>query len=89
MESTKQAAKNAFQMSKHLPKDIDVMELHDAFSVCEPMALDSIGFSNQGEGIQMVKQSFLTQNSKINPRGGLLGSGHPLGATGIAQTRGW
>jgi acetyl-CoA C-acetyltransferase len=86
MESTKQAALSAFQMSKHEPKDIDVMEVHDAFSVCEPMALDSMGFTKQGEGIEMVKEAYLTENSKINPRGGLIGSGHPLGATGISQT---
>jgi len=86
MESTRQATKNAFQMSKKSQKDIDVMELHDAFSVCEPMALDSMGFTKQGEGIKLVKESYLTENSKINPRGGLLGTGHPLGATGISQT---
>ena len=34
----------------------------------------------------MVKEAYFTENSKINPRGGLIGSGHPLGATGIAQT---
>ena len=86
MESTKQAASNAFQMSKRKPNDIDVMEIHDAFSVCEPMALDSMGFTKQGAGIEMVKEAYLTENSKINPRGGLIGSGHPLGATGISQT---
>jgi acetyl-CoA C-acetyltransferase len=86
MESTKQAALSAFQMSKHKPKDIDVMEIHDAFSVCEPMALDSMGFAKPGKGIEMVKDAYLTENSKINPRGGIIGSGHPLGATGISQT---
>jgi acetyl-CoA C-acetyltransferase len=86
MESTKQAATRAFQMSKHNPTDIDVMEVHDAFSVCEPMALDSLGLTKQGEGIEMVKEAFSTENSKINPRGGLIGTGHPLGATGISQT---
>ncbi len=86
MESTKKASLEAFQMSKHRPSSIDVMEIHDAFSVCEPMALDSMGFTKQGEGIKMVKEVYTTENSKINPRGGLIGSGHPLGATGIAQT---
>ncbi|MFB5627661.1 MAG: thiolase family protein, partial [Nitrosarchaeum sp.] len=45
-----------------------------------------IGFSNKGEGIEMVKELYNTNNLKVNPRGGLIGSGHPLGATGIAQT---
>jgi acetyl-CoA C-acetyltransferase len=86
MESTKQAALSAFQMSKHQPKDVDVLEVHDAFSVCEPMALESMGFTNTGKGIDLVKEVYSTENFKINPRGGLIGSGHPLGATGIAQT---
>ena len=86
MESTKHAALSAFQMSKHQPAEVDVMEIHDAFSVCEPMALDSLGFANPGTGMDLVKEAYSTENSKINPRGGLIGSGHPLGATGIAQT---
>jgi acetyl-CoA C-acetyltransferase len=73
-------------MSKHQPKDVDVLEVHDAFSVCEPMALESMRFTNTGKGIDLVKEVYSTENFKINPRGGLIGSGHPLGATGIAQT---
>ena len=86
MESTQIAASNAFKMSKHNVKDIDVAEVHDAFSVCEPMALESLGFADKGKGMNMVKELYTTNNSKINPRGGLIGAGHPLGATGIAQT---
>lgn len=86
MESTHLAALTAFQMSKHNVKDIDVAEVHDAFSVCEPMALESLGFTDKGNGMQMIRELYTTNNLKINPRGGLIGSGHPLGATGIAQT---
>ena len=86
MESTKNAAIQALQMSKHSVADVDVMELHDAFSVCEPMALDSLGMTQEGKGMDMVKEVYETENTKINPRGGIIGSGHPLGATGIAQT---
>ncbi len=86
MESTKLAGNSALQMAKHNISDIDVVEVHDAFSVCEPMALESLGFTNMGDGIRMVKELHDTNNSKVNPRGGLIGSGHPLGATGIAQT---
>jgi len=86
MESTKHAAISAFEMSRRETTEIDVMELHDAFSVCEPMALDSLGFTKSGEGMKMVKEVMTSESSKINPRGGLIGSGHPLGATGIAQT---
>jgi acetyl-CoA C-acetyltransferase len=50
------------------------------------MALESLGFVNQGEGIGMINDLHETNNFKINPRGGLIGTGHPLGATGISQT---
>jgi acetyl-CoA C-acetyltransferase len=86
MQSTKLAGLKAFEMAKHQPGEINVMEIHDAFSVCEPMALESLGFAKQGKGIELIKREMTSENSKINPRGGLIGSGHPLGATGIAQT---
>tara|TARA_B100000470_G_C19743574_1_gene370355 strand:- start:779 stop:1162 length:384 start_codon:yes stop_codon:yes gene_type:complete len=86
MESTKIAGQSALKMSNHSISDIDVAEIHDAFSVCEPMALESLGFTNPGEGMNMVNNLHETNNFKINPRGGLIGAGHPLGATGISQT---
>lgn len=86
IDSTNTAANQAFAMAKKTPADIDVVELHDAFSVCEPMALDSLGITMKGEGIKFVKQLHITDDPMINPRGGLIGAGHPLGATGIAQT---
>lgn len=86
MESTKLAGQTALAMSNSNVKNIDVVELHDAFSVCEPMILESLGFSDSGKGVNMIKELYDTDNFKINPRGGLIGSGHPLGATGIAQT---
>jgi acetyl-CoA C-acetyltransferase len=86
MESTKIAGKNALKMANKNISDIDVTEIHDAFSVCEPMALESLNFSKPGKGMVMVKELYSTNSFKINPRGGLIGCGHPLGATGIAQT---
>ena len=86
MDSTKQAGGAALRMSKKNIADIDVVELHDAFSVCEPMALESIGFAQEGKSMNMIKELHDTDNFKVNPRGGLIGCGHPLGATGIAQT---
>ena len=86
MESTKTAGYAALKMANQNIKNIDVAEVHDAFSVCEPMALESLGFSELGSGINMIKELYETNDFKINPRGGLIGSGHPLGATGIAQT---
>jgi len=86
MESTKIARYAALKMANQNIQDINVAEVHDAFSVCEPMALESLGFSESGNGINMIKELYETNDFKINPRGGLIGSGHPLGATGIAQT---
>ena len=86
MESTHLAAESAFGMSGKSPSEIDVIEVHDAFSVCEPIAIESLGFAKKGKGVDLIKEDYETENLKINPRGGLIGSGHPLGATGIAQT---
>ncbi len=85
MESTKYAANAAYMMSKKEPKDIDVAEIHDAFSICEIIVVEDLGFAKKGMGNQFVKTMYSTNDKKVNPRGGLLGSGHPLGATGIAQ----
>ena len=86
MVSTQEAANIAYNMSKLNPRDIDVAEVHDAFTVCEPMALEGLGIAEKGKGTELTRTLFETQDRKINPRGGLIGAGHPLGATGIAQT---
>ncbi len=85
MISTIEASKNAFDMAKMKPKDVDVAEVHDAFTICEIMAVEDLGFVKKGEGADFIKTLYDTEDNKINPRGGLIGSGHPLGATGIAQ----
>jgi acetyl-CoA C-acetyltransferase len=85
MESTKTAVNDAYQMSYKTAKDMDVVELHDAFSICEIIELEDMGFCQKGQGTQLVRDMYDTNNKKINPRGGLIGAGHPLGATGIAQ----
>ena len=85
MGSTREAAASAFRMSKSTAEDVDVAELHDAFTVCELMALEDIGLAKKGDASKMVRRLYETGDRKINPRGGLIGSGHPLGATGIAQ----
>jgi len=86
MQSTSSAASDAYLMSHTLPSDIDMAEVHDAFSICEIMALESLKLVKPGGGAVFVKELYETNNKKINPRGGLIGTGHPLGATGIAQT---
>ncbi len=86
MSSVIQSASSACQMAKKTISDIDVAELHDAFGICEIIELEDLGFAPKGKGSTYVKNLYDTDDKKINPRGGLIGSGHPLGATGIAQT---
>ncbi len=86
MQSSQTAAEAAYSMAKTDSSKMDLIELHDAFSVCEPMALEAMHFVPKGDGTKYCKNLFETGDNKVNPRGGLLGAGHPLGATGIAQT---
>lgn len=86
MKSTALSVADAYKMSKKQSSDIDVAELHDAFSICEIIELEDLGLVDRGKGTSYVKQLYCTSDRKINPRGGLIGSGHPLGATGVAQT---
>ena len=60
------------------PKLIDVAEVHDAFSVCELMAISELGITSDDKSGEFVRNLFNTENRMINPRGGLIGAGHPL-----------
>ena len=86
IESTRIAANSAYKMAKIESKNIDVVEVHDAFSVCELMALSELGITSNEKSGEFVRNLFNTENRMVNPRGGLIGAGHPLGATGISQT---
>ncbi|MDE1861889.1 MAG: thiolase family protein [Thaumarchaeota archaeon] len=86
MESTVLASRDAYSMARKSPKDIDVAEVHDAFSICEIMALEDLQLAERGKGSSLVRELHDTNCKKVNPRGGLIGTGHPLGATGVAQT---
>ena len=85
MQSTTHAATDAYKMSKMQASNVDVAEIHDAFTICEIIELEDLGFAKKGEASSYARICYETQDRKINPRGGLIGSGHPLGATGIAQ----
>ncbi|SEV80467.1 thiolase C-terminal domain-containing protein [Natrinema salifodinae] len=67
--------------------EIDVAEVHDCFSISEIIEYEELGFAERGEGGQFVEdgRSRIDGDVAVNPRGGLLGCGHPLGATGISQ----
>lgn len=69
------------------PKDLDVVETHDCFSVAEILAYEKLGLCPQGEGGRLLDEGATTIGGRIpvNPSGGLIGKGHPLGATGAGQ----
>jgi acetyl-CoA C-acetyltransferase len=75
------AASIAYRRSGIRPKDVDIAELHDAFTILEILAYEDLGFVKRGKGGEFVDQV----EKSINTRGGILGCGHPIGATGIAQ----
>lgn len=85
MESTRDAAGQALAMAGIGPGQVDVAEMHDAFAVCEALAAEDIGMAKRGLGARFARELYDTENKMINPRGGLIGAGHPPGATGIAQ----
>lgn len=69
------------------PEDIDMVELHDAFTVTELLYCEAMGFCKRGEGLKMLRDGDLTHGGKVvfSPRGGMLSYGHPMGASGAAQ----
>ncbi|MBI4399410.1 thiolase domain-containing protein [Candidatus Micrarchaeota archaeon] len=87
LKATKIAAKKAFEMAKLKPKDIDVAEVHDCFTIAELMAIEDLGFFKKGEGGKATQEGKTALNSEIsiNTSGGLKGCGHPVGATGVKQ----
>jgi sterol carrier protein 2 len=86
-DMTKKAAKIALDEAKVNVKDVKVCELHDCFSANEMIVIDALGLSDPGKAHEMVRAGDITYGGKmvINPSGGLISKGHPLGATGIAQ----
>jgi sterol carrier protein 2 len=97
-EMTKIAAGNAMAEAGVTPAEVKVCELHDCFSTNEMITIDALGLSPHGKAHEMVANGDITYGGKmvINPSGGLISKGHPLGASGIAQCaelvwhlRGW
>lgn len=81
------AGKRAFKQAGLEPKDIQVAELHDCFTIGEVMAVEDLGFVKKGEGGRAVADGMFDMGSKLstNTSGGLKGCGHPVGATGVKQ----
>lgn len=84
----KQVFDKALQVAGVEIKDIDVAELHDATSIEELYSTEALGFFEPGQAAEAIRQGYTSVGGKgpvINPSGGLVGRGHPLGATGLCQ----
>jgi len=81
------AARAAYGMAGVTAGDVDVAEVHDCFAIAELIAYEELGFCRKGEAGPFVAhgRSDYGGDVVVNPRGGLIGCGHPLGATGVAQ----
>lgn len=86
-EITRRAANLAYEQAGIGPADIGVVELHDAFTIAELIYYEALGLAAKGEGLALLesKATELGGRVPVNPSGGLLAKGHPLGATGVAQ----
>ena len=84
-----QAGEQAYKMAGVSPKDIDVAEVHDCFTIAEMMAYENLGFAKAGEGKELIKgkETYKEGTIPVNVDGGLLSKGHPIGATGGSQIR--
>jgi len=87
LKALKICSEQAYKMAKKSPDQMDVCELHDAFTILEVIQSEDLGFFKKGEGARAAHEGLTGINGKIpiNPSGGLKARGHPLGATGISQ----
>jgi len=84
---SRRAAKAVYEQTGLGPEDVQVIELHDCFSTNELITYESLGLCKPGEGGRLIDEEEVTYGGRwvVNPSGGLLSKGHPLGATGLAQ----
>ncbi|MBC7074279.1 thiolase family protein, partial [Candidatus Parcubacteria bacterium] len=85
--ATQIAAKKAFAQAKIKPQDIQVAEVHDAFTSVELISYEDLGFAEIGKGAELIRKGIVNLDGKlpINPSGGLKARGHPISPTGLAQ----
>lgn len=86
-DMTRNAAQKLFAKTSYKPQDVDVVELHDCFSANELITYEALGLCEPGKAHELIDRNDNTYGGKyvINPSGGLISKGHPLGATGLAQ----
>jgi acetyl-CoA C-acetyltransferase len=85
--AVREAAKKSFAMAGIKPADVQVAELHDAFTILEIVESEEAGFFERGQGQVALQEGYTRIGGKlpINPSGGLKAKGHPVGATGVGQ----
>ena len=86
-DMTKLAAQQVYEQSGYGPDDVDVIELHDCFAANELVTYEALGLCDEGKAGTLIDEGAVTYGGKwvVNPSGGLISKGHPLGATGLAQ----
>jgi acetyl-CoA acyltransferase len=86
-QMTREAARRVYEQAGLGPQDVQVIELHDCFSTNELLTYEALGLCAEGEGGKLVDANDTTYGGRwvVNPSGGLISKGHPLGATGLAQ----
>ena len=84
---TRNAAKEAFEKAGVGPEDLDLVELHDCFATAELLHYENLGLCKDGEAGRLIDEgeTYVGGRIPVNPSGGLLSKGHPLGATGVAN----
>ncbi|UCE10328.1 MAG: thiolase domain-containing protein [Candidatus Thorarchaeota archaeon] len=89
LNATVQAVREATKMAGISPTEVDVFELHDAFSILEIINMEDVGIAPRGSAIELIKEGVTDVDGDlpVNPSGGLKSRGHPTGATGVAQIR--
>lgn len=86
-DMTRKAAQKVYEQAQLSAADVDVIELHDCFSTNELLTYEALGLCAEGDGGKLVDADDTTYGGRwvVNPSGGLISKGHPLGATGLAQ----
>jgi acetyl-CoA acetyltransferase len=86
-DMTRAASRQVYEKAGVSPADIDVVELHDCFTVNELITYEGLGLTPEGTAEKFIRDGDNTYGGRVvtNPSGGLLSKGHPLGATGLAQ----
>lgn len=87
LKAGEQSAQAAYRQAGIGPEDIDLFELHDAFSIMAALSLEACGFAGRGQGVRLAQEGEILPNGRIPicSMGGLKARGHPVGATGLYQ----